>query len=310
LLQAYKELDEEGDLLIRAYGGYMILAGENALEEVDACKEVIEENAGGDFTVNSIKILADGVVEGKTAYLLEDYADTPGYKGEPLWQQDQLNEMFAKADSIGITVHSHAIGDAAVRMVIDACEYANTQNGDKGNRHAITHLQVVEPSDIVRMAELKMIASVDTYWFCKEPGYFYELEMPYLGEEKANREYPMKSFFDAGITVATASDFPVTVPSMPLAAIQTGVTRCDRFGDPTTLQNPAERVSVEQMIESCTINVAYQLFEEELYGSIEMGKSADLIILDQNILEIDPLKIGSTEVLRTLLKGETIFKAE
>lgn len=118
----------------------------------------------------------------------------------------------------------------------------------------------------------------------------------------------MKSFFDAGIVVATASDFPVTVPSIPLGAIQTGVTRWDRFGDPNTLQNPDERVTVEQMIESCTINPAYQLFSEESFGSIEVGKSADLIVLDKNILELDSFEIGGAAVIRTILEGQTIFE--
>lgn len=310
LLRAYNELDEEGKLLIRVYGGYMILDGQNALNEVDVCKGIIDSSAGGDFEVNAIKILVDGVVEGKTAYLLDDYADTPGFRGEALWEQDSLNKMFAKADSLGVTVHTHAIGDAAVRMTVDACEYAYEQNGDMGNRHAITHLQVVDPADIKRMADLNMVASANAYWFCKEPGYFYELETPYLGADRANKEYPMKSFFDAGIYVATASDFPVTIPSMPLGAIQTGVTRCDRFGDPETLQNPEERVTVAQMIASTTINCAYQLFMEEEFGSIEVGKSADLIILDRNLLEIDPFEIGETTVLRTFLKGNTIFSAQ
>jgi len=308
LLQAYKELDEENKLIIRVFGGYMILPGDTALEEVDRCRELMEETAGGYFAVNSIKILVDGVVEGRTAYLLKDYADEPGYVGEPLWEPAQLNEFFAKADAMGITVHTHSIGDAATKMTVDACQYAYEQNGDMGNRHAITHLQVVRPEDIERMADLNMVASVNTYWFCKEPGYFYELEVPYLGEERANREYPMKSFFDAGIVVATASDFPVTVPSIPLGAIQTGVTRCDRFGDPNTLQNPDERVTVEQMIESCTINPAYQLFSEESFGSIEVGKSADLIVLDKNILELDSFEIGGAAVIRTILEGQTIFE--
>ena len=195
-------------------------------------------------------------------------------------------------------------------MTIDACEYAFEQNGDRGNRHAITHLQVVDPADIKRMTDLKMVASANAYWFCKEPGYFYELEVPYLGEARANKEYPMKSFFDAGIYVATASDFPVTIPAMPLAAIQTGVTRCDRYSDPETLQNPDERVTVAQMIASTTYNCAYQYFMEEEFGSIEVGKSADLVILDQNLFDIDPVKIGEVTVLRTFLKGDTVFAAK
>ncbi len=310
LIQAYNELDEAGELLIRVYGGYMIMDEPGYLEEVDVAKGLIESTKGGDFEVDAIKILVDGVVEGGTAYLHEDYAHMPGFRSAPLWDQERLNEMFAKADAMGITVHTHAIGDAATTMTVDACEYAFKKNGDMGNRHAITHLQVVDPADIKRMAELKMVASVNTFWFCKEPGYFYELEVPFLGEERANREYPLKSFFDLGIVAAGASDFPVTVPPMPLWAIQTGVTRMNPEGDPATLQNPTERATIEQMIAAFTINGAYQLFQEKNFGSIEVGKSADMIILDQDILKIEPTKIIDTTVLRTMLKGKTVFLLE
>lgn len=310
LIQAYNELDEAGDLLIRVYGGYMVLDEPGYLEEVDVAKKLIESTAGGDFEVDAIKILVDGVVEGGTAYLLEDYAHQPGFRSAPLWDQERLNQMFAKADALGITVHTHAIGDAATKMTVDACEYAYKKNGDMGNRHAITHLQVVDPADIKRMADLNMVASVNTYWFAKEPGYFYELEVPFLGEERANRDYPLKSFFDLGIVAAGASDFPVTIPPMPLWGIQTGVTRMNPEGDPATLQNPTERATLEQMIAAFTINCAYQLFREKEFGSIEVGKSADLIILDQNITKIDPVKIGEAEVLRTFLKGKTVFETK
>lgn len=310
LIQAYKELDAAGELIIRVYGGYMVVDEPGYLDEVDYAKKLIDETKGKDFQVDAIKILVDGVVEGGTAYLLEDYAHKPGFRSAPLWDQDRLNKMFAKADALGITIHTHSIGDAATKMTVDAAEYAFKKNGDMGNRHAITHLQVVDPADIKRMADLNMVASVNTYWFAKEPGYFYELEVPFLGEERANKEYPLKSFFDLGIIAAGASDFPVTIPPMPLWGIQTGVTRMTPDGNPATLQNPSERATLKQMIEAYTINCAYQLFQENEFGSIKIGKSADLIILDKDIRKVDPVKIAETEVLRTILKGETIYKAD
>ncbi|GAB1476285.1 amidohydrolase [Bacillota bacterium] len=310
LVKAYNELEKEGKLLTRVYGGYMILDEPGFLDEIDLARDLIKSTAGGDFEIDAIKILVDGVVEGGTAYLLSDYANQPGFRSSPLWTQERLNLLFAKADALGITVHTHAIGDAATKMTVDACEYAFKKNGDMGNRHAITHLQVVDPADIKRMAELNMVASVNTYWFAKEPGYFYELEVPFLGEERANKQYPLKSFFDLGIVAAGASDFPVTVPPRPLWGIQTGVTRMNQEGLESTLQNPAERATIEQMISAYTINGAYQLFKEKEFGSIEVGKSADLIILDQNLLRINPVRIGETKILRSFLKGNTIFEAE
>lgn len=310
LLQAYNELDEAGELLLRVYGGYQILASGDPLKEAEKAAELAKESKGGDFELTTIKLLIDGVVEGKTAYLLDGYADDPDYKGEILWEQDQLNELCAKIDELGLQLHTHAIGDGAVKMTVDAYEYVQEQNGEKDRRTAITHLQIVRSEDIKRMADLHVIAAANPYWFCKEPGYFEELEVPYLGKERANKEYPMKDFYDAGITVTCASDYPVTVPAMPLAAIQTGVTRCDAEGNKETLLGGDQRVTVEQMIQAATINGAYENFAEETFGTVEEGKSADLILLDQDITKIDPTKIGSTKVLKTLLKGKTIYQAK
>lgn len=308
ILKAYNELDEDNLLKIRVYAGYGIEESDDFLTEVDKCKALIEETAGGYFLVNAIKIFNDGVVEGRTGFLLEDYADEPGFKSESLWNQDSLNELFTKADAEGITIHTHAIVDAASRMIIDAVEHSFNINGDDSNRHVITHLQLIHPDDILRMADLKMVASVQPYWHYQEEGLYNEIEIPYLGEKRANSTYPMKSFFDNGIVVSSSSDFPVSQPPKPVRAIQIGVTRCAESGDLGTIKNPDERVTVEQMINSFTINPAYQLFSEDCCGSIEVGKSADLIILDKNILEIDPVEIGKTNVLRTFLEGKTIYK--
>lgn len=308
LLEAYNELDKEGKLEMRVYGGLQILPDQDPLNYLDECVNLKEDSKGGNFEINAIKIFIDGVVEGKTAYLIDDYASDPGFRGEPLWNQDLLNQVCAKADKLGLRIETHAIGDAAVKMIVDAYEYTAKTNNTKDSRHSITHLQVVDTADIERMAKLNVIASTNPYWFCKEPGYFYEVEVPYLGEDRANREYPMKSFFDTGVKVTVASDYPVTIPSMPLQAVQTGVIRCDRFGDEKTLQNPDQRVTVQQMIEAATINGAYENFADDRIGSIEKGKNADLIILDQDLLKIDPFEIGKTQVLRTIFQGRTVYK--
>lgn len=308
LLQAYNELDDEGKLEIRVFGGLQVLPDQNPLSYLDECVKLKQESENGNFEINAVKIFADGVVEGKTAYLIDEYASDPGLRGEPLWDQESLNQVCAKADKLGLRIEAHAIGDAAVKMIVDAYEYTAEANGTADHRHSITHLQIVDPADIERMAKLNVIASTNPYWFCKEPGYFYELEVPYLGEDRANREYPMKAFFDAGIKVTAASDYPVTIPSMPLQAIQTGVTRCDRFGETETLQNPDQRVTVQQMIEAATINGAYENFADEQIGSIAVGKNADLILLDQNLLDIDPFDISKTTVQRTISNGKTIYQ--
>ncbi|MCB6993834.1 amidohydrolase [bacterium 210820-DFI.6.37] len=313
LLEAYSQLDEEGKLLLKTYAGYCVNETDNDGDPVGMLEEVeqaIKDNEGGDFEINGIKLFADGVVEGHTTYLLEDYADEPGETGEGLWTEDGMKAFVTAADAKGITVHTHAIGDAAVKLTLDAYEAAKEANPDSEARHAITHLQLVDDKDIQRMADLNVIAVTNPYWFCKEPGYYEELEVPYLGEARASSEYPMKDFFDAGIVVTVASDYPVTVPSMPLEAIQTGVTRCDRAGDKDTLLGADQRVTVQQMLQAATYNGAYQNYAEETKGSIEVGKDADIVVLDQNILQCDSFKINQTNVLKTFRNGELIYEAK
>lgn len=311
LLEAYQELEKEDKLLLQVYAGWEIDQTSNGGDYLGALNEMeqkMKENQGGKFEINGIKVLVDGVVEGHTAFLLEDYADEPGSKGESLWTQDALDELVAAADAKGITVHTHAIGDAAVQMTVNAIQKAKKANPDSAVRHAITHLQIVDPEDAQKFDELGIIAVTNPYWFYKEPGYYEELEVPYLGKERAASEYPMKSFFDAGAVVSVASDYPVTVPSMPLEAIRAGVTRCNPSADTSTLLGKDQKVTVLQMMKAATYNGAYQNYAEDRSGSLEVGKQADIILLDNNIMECDPFKIGSTKVLKTFLAGDIIFE--
>lgn len=306
LLQAYNELDEADELVIRCYGGYQITADVDTDKELEKLEGLQKEAEGGMFELNTIKLFMDGVVEGGTAYLLDGYPDDPSYKGEILWDQDELNKFCAKADKMGFQLHSHAIGDGAVQMAVNAYEYVQEENGDRDRRDAITHVQLVEEEDFQRMADLGVIAASNPYWYCKAPGYYEEVEVAYMGEN-AKREYPMKSFFDAGVVVTTASDYPVTIPPRPLDAVQYAVTRYIPELGKDTLLGPDQRVTVEQMMKSISYNGAYQNFAEDTFGSIAEGMSADMVVLDKDITKIDPAKISTTNVTNTILEGEVIF---
>ena len=171
-------------------------------------------------------------------------------------------------------------------------------------RDAVTHLQVVDLADIPRMAKLGIVAVTDPHWFDMEPEYF-DMIAAVLGEERAEHQLPMKSFFDAGVVVTSASDYPVINPAYPLISIQKGVIR-QLPGQPETLHNPAERVTVEQMIEAATLNEAYQLLCEDRLGSITTGKEADLVVLGTDITTCDPEHIQDAPVLGTMVGGEWV----
>ena len=169
--------------------------------------------------------------------------------------------MCAALDKAGIQIHVHSIGDAATRITLDGFAYARQQNGARDARDMITHLQLVNKSDIARFADLGVIAVPQPYWFVVDT--YYHQAVEYVGQERADKQYPMKSFFDAGVTVASASDYPVSWPPDPMLAIELGITRTvpegsEIYVDPDyeTALWPAECVTVEQMIESFTINGA------------------------------------------------------
>jgi predicted amidohydrolase YtcJ len=313
-LQALHDFEASGEMTIR----FPTAAGIEPADDLSAVDEIValrEQEAGGNFEIIAAKIFMDGVLEGGTAYLEEPYLYMPDSRGELLWDPQHYNEMCAALDAAGIQIHVHSIGDAATRITLDGLAYAQAQNGDRDRRSMITHLQLVNPADIARFADLGVIAVPQPYWFVIDT--YYDQAVDYVGQELADQQYPMRSFFDAGVTVASASDYPVTWPPNPLDGIEMGVTRTVPAGAEAYVDadfenplNPTERVTVEQMIESFTINGAFAAFMEDEIGSIEVGKLADLIVLDQNILEIPANEIHTTSVLLTFFEGQEVYRSE
>jgi hypothetical protein len=215
--------------------------------------------------------------------------------------------MCAELDKNKFQIHVHAIGDAATAMILDAFAYAARMNGRRDARNLVTHLQLVVPKDILRFKELGVVAVPQPYWFMKDD-YYYTIQVPYLGQKRADAEYPMASFFRTGVTVASGSDYAVTIPCNPLVAIQTGITRSvPGVSDPKEVLWPEERVTLDQMIASFTINGAQANFLEGVTGSIEVGKMADLVVLDKNLFQIPAGEISSAKVVLTLFEGKEVF---
>jgi len=306
-IAAFKELEAEGFLKIRFRGAITMEPDQGAEGQVQTVLQERTKNTGTNFQTNAAKIFVDGVIEGGTAYLLEPYEHKPEFCGEPIWGPEALNSICAVLDKEHIQIHVHVIGDAAARITLDAIEYAQESNGKRDARHLITHLQLVTPEDILRFNQLDVIGVPQPFWF-KVDEYYWNLALPYLGKERADIQYPMQSFIDAGVIMASASDFPVTIPFDPVIAIQMGIMRSEPGEISEEILWPEERAGLEDLIVSFTTNGAYANFFEDETGSIEVGKRADLVVLDQNLFEIQPAEIANTKVLLTLVDGKQVFR--
>ena len=244
-----------------------------------------------------------------TAYAKEPYSDPWSqehqHRGQLRFDLETLTAVYRRSHELGFTVHAHTMADGALAFTLDAMEKALKQTGPHRYRDAVTHLQLVDPVDIPRMAKLGVIAVTDPHWFGMDKGYL-DMMVEVLGKERTEAQLPMKSFFDTGVVVTSASDYPVENPAYPLTGIQKGVTR-HVPGQPDTLHWPAERVTVEQMIEATTLNEAYQLLCDDRLGSITVGKEADLVVLAEDITACDPEQIADTKLLRTMVCGEWVY---
>ena len=264
-----------------------------------------------DFTrhvrADAIKIFADGVAESGTAYLLEPYEGRSD-RGEPNFTPEQLGAFATQLDRDGFQLHFHAIGDAAVRMSLDAVAAARDRSGPRDARHHIAHLQLVDPADWPRFAALGVFANVQALWAFPDD-YAMELDVPLLGRARTERMYPIGSLVRAAAPLAAGSDWPVTTMN-PFAAMQVAVTRSDPEETGGAQLGAGEAVDIATMIAAYTIGGATLMHQEAETGSIEVGKSADLVVLDQDLLAIAPEAIAKTKVLVTLFEGELVYEAK
>jgi len=303
--KVFKLLENNGELKmwVRASERIDITRNERLETQIANLKRLKDNYSGELFKVTNAKFFIDGVIEGATAKLLQPYEKAAGkgngYYGMYSWEDmNALKQVFTTLNREGFQIHIHSIGDRATMDTLDAFEYALKQVPGE-HRNAITHLQLVAPEDIPRFKELGVIANCQAYWHLKEPGWWEVVDFPFLGK-RAENEYPLGSFFRSGAVVASSSDYPVTDPPNPLRAIQIGVTRN---------LNREERSSLTDMIKSFTANNAYALFLDDVIGTIEVGKYADLVILDQDLFNINPLDIDGVRVLKTMFRGEVVYEA-
>ncbi len=304
-LEAYRKLDEAGDLSLHVIGSIW-WERDQGVEQIEGMKRLRSAYTKGQVDAGTVKIMQDGVMENYTAAMLEPY-HLPGKKdvrGIPMVEPEKLKEAVTRLDAANFQVHFHAIGDAAIRQSLDAVEAARKANGDLGHRHHISHLQLIDKADIPRFKELGVVANFQPLWAYADD-YITELTIPFLGPERSAGMYPIGSVQKSGAIVAFGSDWSVSSPS-PFEQIETAVTRMGALGDTTEPWLPEERITLPEAIAAFTINAAYTNRLDKDTGSIEVGKRADLVVLDRNLFEIPPAELSDTKVLVTLFEGRPV----
>ena len=304
-LATYAEADRAGTLTLRvvaaAYSGEQV---DSILPRAQAWRT---RYATRRVRPTAVKLFQDGVIEARTAALLAPYLDRAGDAGTPIFDQPTLDRLTADLDRDGFQVHVHAIGDRAIRMTLDAFAHARERNGPRDARHAITHLELIDPADLPRFRALGVVANFEALW-ANGDDYLTKLTEPALGPARSRWLYPIASVVRTGAIVTGGSDWSVSSLN-PLEAIEVGITHRDPGDSIAAAWNPAERVDLPTMIALYTINAAWGLHQEDETGSIEPGKLADLVVLDRNLFQIPADQIHEVRVMRTLLEGKTVYEA-
>jgi hypothetical protein len=311
-------LAERGELTGRVVGALWWERG-RGVEQVEELVGYRERTTVGRYRATSVKIMQDGVCENFTASMLEPYLDAHGHptdnRGLSYVDPEELPEIATALDAAGFQIHVHTIGDKAVRDALDAIEAARRANGWNDHRHHLAHIQVVHPEDLPRFRRLGVTANGQPLWAANDPQ-MVELTLPFLGPERAAQQYPFGSLLRSGATMCFGSDWPVSTPDV-LQEIHVAVNRtvppAYTYGSGSELERepflPDERITLAQAIRAFTMGSAYVNHLDDVTGSIEVGKRADLVVLSRNLFELPPAEITSAEVLLTLVDGRPVHEA-
>jgi predicted amidohydrolase YtcJ len=293
---AYRELIAEGKLPLRVYA---MIGGTGELWQ-EQVKKGIE--TGDYLTLRSVKLYADGALGSRGAALWQPYTDDKSTNGLMVTTKETLEDQIKEVAAKGFQVNTHAIGDRANRIVLDA--YAAVLKGKNDRRFRVEHAQIVALPDFALFRDNGVIASVqathatsDMRWAEKR-----------LGPDRIAGAYAWRRYLQMGIPLANGSDFPVEDPN-PLWGFYSTITRQDHEGLPAGGWMPDQKLSREETLESFTLTPAYAAFEEKIKGSITPGKLADFVILERDIMKIAPKEILTTKVRMTILGGKIVYSA-
>ncbi|TWP36623.1 amidohydrolase [Leekyejoonella antrihumi] len=310
-LAAYQDLASRGQLTARVVGA-LWWDRQRGNEQIPELLDARNASHIGRFKATSVKVMLDGVCETRTAAMLTPYLDDHGQEtadfGMSFVDANELRRHVTALDAAGFQVHFHAIGDRAVRDALDAIEAARVANGYTDTRPHIAHIQVVHPEDRARFAQLGAVANAQPLWACSEPQ-MTELTIPLLGPERAAWQYPFASLIHSGARLAGGSDWPVSTPD-PIQEIHVAVNRSLPGSEDLDAFLPNQALTLPEAIQAFTTGSAYVNHLDNETGTIQVGKKADLVLLDRNLLEEPTEEIALARVVLTLVDGQPVFTGD
>lgn len=310
MAEAYIAADKSGALLIDMNLFFLAQpdSWRSRFSYFAAMRDEIESlGSSSKLVAKTVKIIGDGALSSGTAALLEPYLDDPTSTGLLIWKDSELLEAALEFDLAKYQLHIHAIGDAAVRQALDVIEKVIAANPSWDRRPVIAHAQLISNHDLGRFAALDVIANYQPLWTYLDP-MNTKLIAPRIGDKRNNQQYQLASMFNSGARISYGSDWPIT-SQIPLEALAIPTHRQSPEGLPKDGWSPQESISIEESLSFYTEGVAYQTFNEYRFGRIEIGKNADLMILSDNPLVVDPHHVSKIIVKSVYKSGiEISFK--
>lgn len=299
-LDMLRELERKGDLPLRIRVPYLFRQGMPTENLITAAKW--RQEFQNDFlTCDFVKIFSDGVVESGTAVLVDDYSDAPGENGTLLFDDSDFNDAVVLADSLGLQVAVHAIGDGAVRQVLNAYEMARNINGTRDSRHRIEHIELLQESDFPRFKELGVVASMQPSHPPAAMDFPAETYLPRIGLDREAIAFRTREFLDAGVPLVFSSDWPVSRLA-PFASIQAAVAR-----KPWHEGGKDQSVTLDQALHAYTRAGAWVEFREDQKGKLAAGYLADIAILGADLADVETLNLAEVTVTMTICNGKIIY---
>jgi predicted amidohydrolase YtcJ len=298
----YSELLDEGKLTTRVYAAPLIT-------QVDDQVKIGIRHSFGDpyLRIGAVKAYADGSLGSATAYFFDPFNDQHGYRGllsDEMHPISLMHDRMMRADAAGLQICTHAIGDAAISAILDIYADIEHTHGNRDRRWRIEHAQHMAAKDFDRFAQFHVIASVQPY-HAIDDGRWAEGR---IGHDRASRTYAFRTFLDHGVLLALGTDWDVA-PLNPMPTLYAATTRATLDGKNPGGWFPEQKLTIKEAIEGYTLGSAYAEFQETEKGSITAGKLADMVVLSEDILQIDPVKIRDVKILQTWVGGKLTFDA-